>query len=358
MSRPLGRFTMLKTNRRHLYARHLSWIQTAWLHTCISSRPPVTLRPVLRPILLCATQFKSRANLWQDVSPEFVGTWMQSKPADTKVDRSCEEVRRLINKLIDCGEFTIGKFVQEIAVSRTSYNRFMHQNGSWNGEKGDTFPAALQYFQQREKEGIPMPRANRRSKTNPKRSAARTVPVANTEILLEGEADDKVPVFDTCDEVRRKITWRMRRAEVTPSAFLKALSAQYHTTSMRISPNSLAKFRASKGPNVGNANPVFYAAYVFFEKERIKLGKSKIKAREVMEKIYGHSGGVNVNVASDKYGGWVGKQEASPHVYADRFGIITVHNHKTHTRTSYGPEGCLPSEGFLWQSPDKFFVYT
>jgi hypothetical protein len=45
-----------------------------------------------------------------------------------------------------------------------------------------------------------------------------------------------------------------------------------------------------RGPNAGNTSGVFYAAYIFFEKMRIKEGKPKSKHREEMEKIYGKEG--------------------------------------------------------------------
>lgn len=70
------------------------------------------------------------------------------------------------------------------------------------------------------------------------------------------------------------------------------------------------------GPDAGNTNPVYYAAYVFFEKERTRTGKAKSGSRKKMEEIY-PSGmdtdrparkaflGTGNSVSKNKYGQWV-----------------------------------------------------
>ncbi|KAK2775400.1 calcineurin is a calcium-dependent [Colletotrichum kahawae] len=47
---------------------------------------------------------------------------------------------------------------------------------------------------------------------------------------------------------------------------------------------------ARKGPTAGNTSSVFYAAYVFFEKLRVRDGKPKNKTREEMEARWGPGG--------------------------------------------------------------------
>jgi hypothetical protein len=44
----------------------------------------------------------------------------------------------------------------------------------------------------------------------------------------------------------------------------------------------------------GNTSGIFYGAYVYFEKLRIKEGKSKSKKRQEMEETHGKSGGINI----------------------------------------------------------------
>lgn len=47
-----------------------------------------------------------------------------------------------------------------------------------------------------------------------------------------------------------------------------------------------------KGPRDGAHNPAFYAAYVFFEKIRIRDGKKKGVRREKLEEIWAKKGGM------------------------------------------------------------------
>lgn len=295
-------------------------------------------RHVSQPSAICRTSHRSvfsftplfQRSLWQEVPSTFAGSHLQVRPADTTVDRSCDEVRRQINQLIDCGEFTIVSFCRKIGVSRSSFYAFMRQNGAWKGEKGDTFPSALWYLQARERDGIEMPK---KKKMHGKRRAD-----VKEEIELEGESDDNVPIFNTCDEVRRKINVHMRRPDVTQASFQKTLTAQYHLNPTPIRASQFKQFRNAGGANVGNTNPVFYAAYVFFEK-RCRRGKKRPgRRRQMMERIYGKVGGVNTKVPADKYGAWVGPQDRGTRVTVDEFGLAHVHTPRG-IPSMYGPSG-------------------
>lgn len=69
---------------------------------------------------------------------------------------------------------------------------------------------------------------------------------------------------------------------MTQAAFLRAISATY-TNGRRVLSRGLNDFLAKKGALAGNKNYAYYAAYVFFEKVRIRDGKAKSEDREVME---------------------------------------------------------------------------
>jgi hypothetical protein len=295
-------------------------------------------RPVLPLLHVSQRASIKSAFSWEEVPFTFAGSHLQAKPADTTVDRSCDEVRRQINRLIDCREFTVIGFCQKIGVSRKSYYNFMWQNGAWKGQKGDTFPSALWYLQQREREGLELPTKKKKLPRKPKGDGKKAVKLE--EVELDGEKEDKVPVFDTCNEIRRKINVYLRQPYNTESSLLKALSSQFHQTKPRLTSSQLVRFRNARGPNVGNTNPVFYAAYVFFEKERLRSKKHKLKVRIEMEEIYGEVGGVNVKIAADKYGAWIGPQEKGVKVTLDRCGLANVWNPKTGgTAITYGPRG-------------------
>ena len=102
-------------------------------------------------------------------------------------------------------------------------------------------------------------------------------------IHLDGEEHQDVPVYDTCDEVRKKITAFLCQDGVTKAAFLQEVAKTFGN-GRKIQANMLNSFLGKKGPNSGNLSSVFYASYVFFEKMRIRDGKPKTAFREEMER--------------------------------------------------------------------------
>jgi hypothetical protein len=102
-----------------------------------------------------------------------------------------------------------------------------------------------------------------------------------SDIHLDGEGDGSVPVFDTCADIRRKISAHERKGVTTKKAMLEAFhaSARQYKTFMK----------GSKSMQ-GAEKDIFYGAYVYFEKLRIKHGGKKGKKREEMEKIWAPNG--------------------------------------------------------------------
>jgi len=129
-----------------------------------------------------------------------------------------------------------------------------------------------------------------------------------------------VPVYDTCDTVRRKIRAHLRKDGVTQAAFLRAITATaFPDGRRRPAASSFNNFLKLKGPLAGNANAVFYAAYVFFEKLRIKEKKPKSKDREVMEERWS-PGGVDIERPEGKNGYWCRENERP---VMDKYGTLT-----------------------------------
>lgn len=212
----------------------------------------------------------------------------------------------------------------------------MGQNGTQKGCGSDTYTSALQYFQKYEQSGMPLPapkkaKSSRSASTVSARSAssapsatstsaipsAADIATAHATINLDGEYSDSVPVYDTCDDIRRKINAYLQKSSEPQASFLRTLMSQYHTQTKTIQSVQLQRFRNMKGPDAGNTNPVYYAAYVFFEKERMRTGKAKSEGRKKMEAIYpsgmdtdrparkGIWTSGNSNVSKNKYGQWV-----------------------------------------------------
>ena len=123
-----------------------------------------------------------------------------------------------------------------------------------------------------------------------------------SDIHLDGEETDTVPVYDTCDEIRKKLTVYLRREGVTQAALLRALHAELRGKKMtsRLQSSQLARFLQMKGANTGNTSALFYASYVYFEKLRVKQEKPKSKHREEMERIWGKDGGFDIETPSSR----------------------------------------------------------
>ena len=128
-------------------------------------------------------------------------------------------------------------------------------------------------------------------------------------IKRDGESDGEVPVYDTCDIVRKKIKSYLKSSNITRAGFLRA-NGETHRKKKKISKEfathlsgalpsslllisllyrskSLNVFLAKRGANAGNASGIFYAAYLFFEKMRICDGQLKSEFILMIEDIYG-----------------------------------------------------------------------
>lgn len=203
---------------------------------------------------------------------------------------NCDQVRRKIHAFINAGEMKIGEFQDTLGVSSQAYSRFMGQNGKEKGLGCDTYVQAHRFFKKRELLGIKLPK-----KKVKKADVAALQEVSA--IQLEGEAEISVPVYDSCDEMRKKITSYLREPSVTQAAFLREIASTY-SDGRKIQSKQLQDFLGKKGASAGNTSSVFYAGYVFFEKMRIKDNKPKSKHRMEMERI--HPGGFDVKRSSSR----------------------------------------------------------
>ncbi|KAK7748744.1 hypothetical protein SLS53_000767 [Cytospora paraplurivora] len=112
-------------------------------------------------------------------------------------------------------------------------------------------------------------------------------------VYLPGEDAGRVPVYETCDSIRRKIRDILKKDGLTQAGFCRALAQATPTLEKPPQTSQLARFLGYKGPLSGNTSSVFYASYVLFEKLRIRDRKPKSKFRQEMEEIHGDKG-VNI----------------------------------------------------------------
>ncbi|KAF5590868.1 hypothetical protein FPCIR_6260 [Fusarium pseudocircinatum] len=230
---------------------------------------------------------------------------------------TCNAIRRKIRNWIDSGAQKIGEFQKTIGVSGKSYNSFMNRTGTWDGENTDTYIKAHLFFKKRELQGLPL-KANKPKKAKTAASAKALEEVLDVSNVdpLPGEADGTVPIYDTCDEIRKKIRPMLAKEGMTQAAFIRALNKNL-PEGKSVSPANMRYFMGRKGVRDGNTNITFYAAYVFFEKKRIQAGKPKTQFRQKMEKAWGNKGFDIEHGANQQYTCFAGEEPV-----VDEFGKI------------------------------------
>ncbi|KAJ7356827.1 hypothetical protein DFH08DRAFT_802805 [Mycena albidolilacea] len=111
-------------------------------------------------------------------------------------------------------------------------------------------------------------------------------------IALPGDEDSTVEIYDSCDELRRKINALLRTGTITKAAFMRDIARAAYTDAPNIQSKQLTDFLTKKGATSGSTSRVCYASYVYFEKKRIAEGKAKSKHRRDMEDRWLGKGGL------------------------------------------------------------------
>lgn len=174
----------------------------------------------------------------------------------------------------------------------------MKQSGPTKGLGSNTYFGAFEFFKKRELAGVKMPRKKQKTEVKSKDTKSSKDGKNNekdkydvSEVHLDGEDQERVPIFDTCDDIRKKINAHLRVAATTNVGFVRQI-AETFPNPPDMAGRHLTAFLSKKGPTNGADSPIFYAAYVYFEKLRIKDKKPKSKKRQEMEVIWARKGGM------------------------------------------------------------------
>ena len=276
------------------------------------------------------------------------------------IDMNADQVRRRIRTFLDSGAMTTGEFQDAIGVNSKGYNMFMTQTGKNKGTGSNTFQNAWVYFKAREMKGLAMPKKPRvaavkgkatdggaeasagKGNANGETTATATTTASTSanvtkargtkasttneagppdvsDMTLPREETDDVLIYDSCDEIRRKINAHLKLPGVTQASFLRTLAAQYHTREVKIQGKQLSDFRGRKGATAGNTSVVYRGAYMYFEKLRLKADKPKTKHRLEMEKTW--KNGFDTDKMPPRY--FHGRP--GDYVTEDAMGRMTVH---------------------------------
>ncbi|KAI1768229.1 hypothetical protein GGR53DRAFT_462752 [Hypoxylon sp. FL1150] len=227
------------------------------------------------------------------------------------------QVRRKVREFIEGGNMKVGEFQEAICITPTSYQRFMRMTGSDEGSGTAMYSHAFRFFRKRELQGLKAaPKAKKPKKSEAAKKGEQAKQLLDvSDVSLNGEETEEVPVYETCDEVRKKIRAFLRKPDISQQAFCRAISACC-SEDRKIQSRQLNAFLNKKGPMEGNTSSAFYGSYVFFEKLRIKDGKPKSQFREEMEKI--HRRGVNTT-EQERF--WICKGNERP--YQDKYGQVS-----------------------------------
>ncbi|KAI1213571.1 uncharacterized protein F4807DRAFT_411649 [Annulohypoxylon truncatum] len=304
---------------------------------------PATAASTTAPKPTNSKKRKSATSLDDDIA-----AYKRSLDIDTDgmaMDKTCKQVRALINKLLDNGIMKKTEFCAAVGCRPVNLNTFLSKSGSMDGQFSNVYDGAWAWFKQRELAGLKMPDVKRRrtaeanaaaraaastsgaasgpGSRGASRAMAPSTPVVDiSNVHLPGEETDEVPVYDTCDEIRKKITKHLQTPGVTAAQFCRDIYAQLSHPSIKpFQSKQLNDFRNKKGPNAGCMSKVFYAAYVYFEKKRIAEGKPKSQHRLNMERIWADKGGFDLE-HDDRCGVWVGPGETFT---VDQYGQLHFH---------------------------------
>ena len=231
---------------------------------------------------------------------------------EAPITDTCDEVRRKINKLLNSGEMKVTEFQRVCGINSNSYGRFMKLKGPDAGDMNQTYEAAFRFFEERKSKGIKEPSKKKAKKADEEA----TMDVSG--ITLPGEDEDDVEVYDTCDEVRRKISAYLREGNVTQAAFCRGIAKCMPQAEIKMQTKLLADFQKKKGALQGNTSKVYYAAYCFLEKKRISEGKPKSKKRLENEDAWKAEGGIPRNRRRDRISCVAGSKP-----YMDKYGKVS-----------------------------------
>lgn len=206
---------------------------------------------------------------------------------------NCNQIRTKINNWINGGNEKVTHFQKRLSINSNSYGRFMALKGPWSGSDNQTLSAAHQWFCEREAKGLKIPAPKKASASEAQKWDASKMP------KLDDEDAGEVRIYATCADLRTQIRAHLRQPGVTQASFAREISKCVGDQGSPIQGVQVASFLKKKDIMAGNTSGAFYASYVYFERMRLRDGKSKSKKRQEMEARWGWQGGVDLRHVSE-----------------------------------------------------------
>jgi hypothetical protein len=142
--------------------------------------------------------------------------------------KSCNVIRGEITRFLATGTMTQTAFLGEIGCNNNSYGRFMKLKGPWNGTQNGVYWGAARLFERQrrrqewEKKNNPAAAKRKRAEagTANQKKAKAGDELMNKLAAVEGSYAEG-PIYDSCPEVRRKVTAFMKTTGMSQAAFLR-----------------------------------------------------------------------------------------------------------------------------------------
>jgi hypothetical protein len=170
----------------------------------------------------------------------------------------------------------VNEFQRAIDVSSKAYYDFTKMLGEMRGQFSSVYDGAHRFFARREILGIGNRNQRKGGEGKPvKKRAKSSVDDAKYDVSMMVFVDDRgkpmeddMPIFDTCDGVRRKIRAHLKESGWSQATLSREISkaAFQKDSGGSVSNSAVAQFLKKSGPRAGNSSMAFYAAYVYFEK--------------------------------------------------------------------------------------------
>ncbi|KAI1413051.1 hypothetical protein F5Y13DRAFT_199538 [Hypoxylon sp. FL1857] len=182
------------------------------------------------------------------------------------IDLTCNQLRFEINKLLDNGIVKKVEFCRAIGNPK-SFSTCLTKRGSMEGKFSCVYTKAWawSWFKQRELAGLNLPNVKKRQKTEAAAAAVSSAPSSGARSST------------TSNTTTSKINVHLQTPGLTAVQFCRYNYAQLKRPKVKsFQSKQLSDFRRKKkGVNARCTSQVFYAAYVYFEKNCIAEGKPK-----------------------------------------------------------------------------------
>ena len=213
---------------------------------------------------------------------------------------NCNKIRQKISEFLATKEMTQTKFLSEIGgVNSNSFQRFMKLRGPFTGSDNGTYWGSIRFFNMREKAekvakaSLTTAEKKRKREENGAKKSSNKAAVSNILTLISGISLPPIdrnqpnqlgtmqygdfPVYDTCDDVRKKALEFIQSQGETTTSFLRMIDVNSKSW------KSFMEFRGSNSMSLycqkGAGNSAYPKAYAFFEKLRIARNEPKTQKR-------------------------------------------------------------------------------